>query len=226
MPAGVHYAEVSQGPGVTAKSENRTSNPARCGEQHMTPTWYRCSLGKPATRAVCQCPSGRRKAVGYGGSLPYQPRADRLDVRSLTQGYQRPIGRVVGDHGAKVHRLIDELDSGLDPAIRVQPNHEPGLIVERPVLPGKRHFHREIADDRAVREMAVVANEAIFRLAPEIRPVVGGDDQVAAEAPPMRRRIQPREGVSHTTDTTRSRSPVPDPKQMLRCALAARSLDI
>src|SRR5260221_2743110 len=163
---------------------------------------------------------------GYGGSLAHQPRADRLDVRSLTQGHQRPIGRVVGDHGAKVHRLIDELDSGLDPAIRVQPNHEPGLIVECPVLPGKCHLHREIADDPAVREMAVVANEAIFRLAPEIRPVVGGDDQVAAEAPPMRRRIQPREGVSHTTDTTRSRSPVPDPKQMLRCALAARSLDI
>jgi hypothetical protein len=42
----------------------------------------------------------------------------------------------------------------------------------------------------------------------------------------MRRRIQPREGVSHTTDTTRSRSSVPDPKQMLRCALGARSLDI
>src|SRR5258708_7387115 len=63
MPAGGHYAEVSTGPGGTAKSENRTSNPARCGEQHMTPTWDRGSLGKPATRAVCQCPSGRGKAV-------------------------------------------------------------------------------------------------------------------------------------------------------------------
>src|SRR5258708_21818840 len=145
---------------------------------------------------------------GYGGSLPYQPRADRLDIRSLTEGYQRRIGRVVGGHGATVHALIDELDSGLDTAIRLQTNHEPGLIVERPVLPGKRHFNRQIADGRAVREMTVVANEAIFRLAPEIRPVVRGDDQVAVEAPPMRRRIQPHEGVLHATDTTRSRSSV------------------
>src|ERR1700722_10925672 len=153
---------------------------------------------------------------GYGGSLPHQPRAHRFDFRSLTQWYQRPIGRVVGDHGAKVHQFIDELDSGLDPAIRVQPNHEPGLIVERPVLADKRHFDREIADDGSLRKMAVVANEPIFRLAPEIRPVVRGDDQVAVEVPPMRRWIEPREGLLHATDTTRSRRSV-QPLPMLRC---------
>src|SRR6202021_564440 len=46
MPTGVHYTAVSTRPGVTAKSENRTSSPARCGERHMTPPWHGRSFGK------------------------------------------------------------------------------------------------------------------------------------------------------------------------------------
>ena len=41
--------------------------------------------------------------------------------------------------------------------IHVQPNHEPSLIVEGPILPGKRHFHREICREFSLYRLSGMA---------------------------------------------------------------------
>ena len=92
----------------------------------------------PSSAAQCTC-----TALPIRVSRSEQPR------RVGRRRHRRPVRDLAGDDGAQHPPLRDVLDPGLDPGLGVAAQHQPGLVVERPVVAAKAHRRREVPFGRA-----------------------------------------------------------------------------
>ncbi len=123
--------------------------------------------------------AGEAEADGLGGGA---------------EGDEGPIGEAAGDDDAHVGDAVGDLDAGFDPVLGINEEHEAGLVVEDAVLAADGDFRGEVAGALFEEEMAVVADEAVVGMAPEIGAVAGGEGEAFGVLVPARGWVEPLHG--------------------------------
>jgi hypothetical protein len=82
--------------------------------------------------------------------------------------HRGPIGKVASEYDAGVTLPIEKFRATLHPILGIEPNHEPGLIIERSVLAVDARLEGEITVCGQMEEMAVIGDVTVESFAPEI----------------------------------------------------------
>ena len=96
-----------------------------------------------------------------------------------------------GVHHAGVELAIAELDTGLEPGVRPASQHQAGLVELRLELRLEGDLDGCLRRERRPQQVAVVVDEAIGRLVPEVRLAAGRDDEAVPVELRGRRLVEP-----------------------------------